>query len=880
MLRHPDTSRARASLRVTVLAHHRVRTDWAGGCVSVQRALVSPRGDACAEWTPGARIIRTTMNKLAPWLPILSIALLVWPPGAAAAPAAPSARTSPAATAAPVPSPAVQAPAPAQGPAPESIPVPEVARRADEVGRMLRDLDAMLVPDAFIEGIDKRFPMVVQRIAAQSQETDRQLGAEPSGAMLDALTSQWQAVRAEMGGYVNVLAQRATALEGALKRLETLQDTWTRTRFEAQASRAPAPVIGRINGVLTAVSATRTGTQDARAAILVSQDRYAQELTRCEAVLERIARTREEQAGRLLEPDSAPLWRAGEFTETARELPAQMSRAREADLALLRRFAGEQGWKFFVQAALFLGLLTVMYAARRRVRRWAGPDTSSVRAFERPLSAALVLALLATPWIYAPPLPRAFVALAEILALLPAVRLMRPLIDPSLVTWLYVLTGFFAADLVRHLASGAPILERLIFLLEMLSGVIALTGWLISRGWRSARSSPPAGPPRAVWVAVCAVLGAFAAAFVIGAAGYTKLAFVVGGRILGNGYLALVLYAGVRVADGLVAVALRARPFRYLGMVQRRRTLLEQRAHGVLRWVAIGAWVVLSLQYFGLWTVTVATVRSVLGAELHLGSVAISLGEILVFALTVAGAFVVSAILRFVLDEDVYPRLNLGRGLPYALSSLLHYFLLLAGFLLALAALGVDLTKITILAGALGVGIGFGLQNLVNNFVSGSLILFERKIQVGDAVQIGDTAGQVQQLGMRACTVRTWEGAEVIVPNATLMSDKVTNWTLSDRRRRIDLTVGVAYGTPPGKVIEVLLGVAKAHPQLLAEPEPTALFQAFGDSALLFVMYVWTDRFDLWARTRSELNVALYEALQAAGIAIPFPQRELHIRHE
>src|SRR5262249_29810486 len=235
-------------------------------------------------------------------------------------------------------------------------------------------------------------------------------------------------------------------------------------------------------------------------------------------------------------------------------------------------------------------------------------------------------------------------------------------------------------------------------------------------------------------------------------------------------------------------------------------------------------------------------------------------------------------LIRFVLKEDVYPRLLLGRGLTDAVSSLLHYAILVVGFLLALAALGVDLTKVTILAGAFGVGIGFGLQAVVNNFVSGLLVLFERRIEVGDAVKVGDVEGRVQQLGMRACTVRTWEGAEVIVPNATLIADKVTNWTLSDRQRRIDVRVGVAYGTPPDKMLEIMLAVARAHPRVLSQPEPVALFQGFGESALLFELQVWTDRFELWVQTRSELSVALYAALSEAGFEIPFPQREVRLR--
>ena len=130
----------------------------------------------------------------------------------------------------------------------------------------------------------------------------------------------------------------------------------------------------------------------------------------------------------------------------------------------------------------------------------------------------------------------------------------------------------------------------------------------------------------------------------------------------------------------------------------------------------------------------------------------------------------------------------------------------------------------------------------------------------------------------RSTTVRTWEGAEVIVPNASLTANNVINWTLSDRRRRIDVAVGVAYGTPPEKVLDILLGVARAHPQVLSEPAPVALFLRFGESALRFEMRVWTDSFDLWVQTQSELAVALYAALREAGIEIPFPQRDVRLR--
>ena len=220
---------------------------------------------------------------------------------------------------------------------------------------------------------------------------------------------------------------------------------------------------------------------------------------------------------------------------------------------------------------------------------------------------------------------------------------------------------------------------------------------------------------------------------------------------------------------------------------------------------------------------------------------------------------------------------TLPRGVPFALSTLLHYLILVFGFFVALGVLGVDLTKATILAGALGVGVGFGLQNVVNNFVSGLILLFERPVQVGDTVVIDDVTGEVQHIGIRSCVVRTWDGAEVILPNALFISDPVTNWTLSNRLRRITLAVGVAYGSDPAVVTELLRTVAAAYPGVLAFPEPLALFTGFGDSALNFQLRVWTDRSDSWVAVQSDLYLAIYKTLVEAGIPIPFPQHDVHI---
>jgi small-conductance mechanosensitive channel len=758
-----------------------------------------------------------------------------------------------------------------------SIPAPEVAHRAEEAGKLLREIDVLLVPGPAVVAIQNGLRDIGPRLAARIDDTNRRLEEEPTGVTLDGLTSQWRMLRAELVADVNVLAERATSLERALDRLTMLRETWTNARADARASGAPAQVVDRIDSVLSAASQARVRLQEERAVSLILQDRVAQPVAQCDDMLGRLATARDEAAGRLLVRDGVPLWRTEELSAAVTELPGRVRRAVESDILELRLFASDRRARLYVILPLFAVLVFLTYT----MRRWASEPPSldstvpTLAALHHPLSAALLLTFLVGAGLSSPR-SRVVQALGEIVVLLPALRIVRLGIEPRRRPTLHWLGGLLLVDLVRRLASPVPLLEQQIFLLEVI-GVLGLLGWTLAPS--SAEGPPGTGTrDRASRMAAGGALIAFVVAGIAAVTGYVRLAFFIGSGILGSVYVALVLCAGVVVAGALIAASLRNWPLRDLRMAQRHRPFLERRAHTVLQWCAIVGWAVLVLRHFGLWSPAAALSEAALAAELQHGSVSVSVGGVVAFLLTVIATFILSAIVRFVLQEEIYSRLAPERALPYAIPSLVHYLLLLAGVLLGLAALGVDLTKITILAGALGVGIGFGLQGLVNNFVSGLVILYERRINVGDAVQIGDVGGLVQQLGIRACTVRTWEGAEVIVPNGNIVSEKVANWTLSDRIRRVDVAVGVAYGTPPEKVADVLLGVARAHSYVLADPPPVVLFLAFGDSALRFELRVWTDRFESWLQTQSELAAAGYTALREAAIEIPLPQREVRWR--
>lgn len=236
------------------------------------------------------------------------------------------------------------------------------------------------------------------------------------------------------------------------------------------------------------------------------------------------------------------------------------------------------------------------------------------------------------------------------------------------------------------------------------------------------------------------------------------------------------------------------------------------------------------------------------------------------------------ALRRYVVQR-LLRRSRFDPSLQYAINKISGYILISLGFFIALQVNNINLSSLTVLAGAVGVGVGFGLQNIINNFVSGLILLAERPITIGDRIEVGSVAGQVRHINLRSTTVVTNDNISIIVPNSDLISHSVTNWSHGDPKVRIRLPVGVAYGSDTEKLRCVLLEVARENPHVLTEPAPELFFSGFGDSSLDFELAVWTAQMSSKPRRfRSDLYYAIEKKLRDNGIEIPFPQRDLHLR--
>jgi small-conductance mechanosensitive channel len=257
---------------------------------------------------------------------------------------------------------------------------------------------------------------------------------------------------------------------------------------------------------------------------------------------------------------------------------------------------------------------------------------------------------------------------------------------------------------------------------------------------------------------------------------------------------------------------------------------------------------------------------------------AITPGSLVISLVLFAIFIVASRIVIKTLMSRVLKRLKVEDSIRYTMERTLMYVLIVVGGIVALEFVGISLSGLAVVFGFLSVGIGFGLQNITSNFVSGVIVLFERHIRVGDRVTVGDTEGDVDAISPRATTVRTINNVSIIVPNSAFISENVINWSHGDPRVRMDIEVGVSYESDLDTVLRCLREVAEENPKVLKDPKPDVLHDGFGDSA-------WDMRLRCWVANpkgrpiiRSELNCAIVRKFRENGIEIPFPQRDLHVR--
>lgn len=292
--------------------------------------------------------------------------------------------------------------------------------------------------------------------------------------------------------------------------------------------------------------------------------------------------------------------------------------------------------------------------------------------------------------------------------------------------------------------------------------------------------------------------------------------------------------------------------------------------------IATSVWIVVALHLLG-WLPVV--LKGLDAMAMEFGSTRISLLETLKLLLALALLWLMALWLGRVIEQRISQASFVNPGMQVALVKLSKFALLVFAFLLALNAVGIDLTALAVFGGALGVGLGFGLQRIASNFISGFIVLFDRSIRPGDVISVGQSYGWVQALHARYVVIRDRDGVERLIPNENLITNEVINWSFSDRNVRLKIPVSISYDDDPERAMQLLLEASRVNERVLADPAPAARLMGFGDNGILLELRVWiSDPEAGLANVRSDINLAIWRLFREAGIVIPYPQRDLHIR--
>lgn len=760
---------------------------------------------------------------------------------------------------------------------PTAVPVPEIPTRAAATEARLDEVWQSLPPDRDIARVAAAYAAArdtINAVLAQKKRIDQE---QLTKRTLTDLHNEWIRRTEQMRAWQQAITDRTGTMAGIQTELIRRDTTWQLTRAEAVKAAAPPDVLDLVANVLE----RNTVLMDTVEARIVAVVRLQSQITRTVALLQQEDDLTGQQLAslrrNLVRIDSPPLWRHLGFTDSTPALKSVVQTGATRTWLELRYFHEAYRLPLYFHLASTLGLLFAAFWFRAKLDRHTAeqPAATARRILDHPVAGAWLVVTVGGLFLY-PRAPMSVYDLALLAGVPALLSLMPAFLPPGLIRPAIGWSLLFAIQRLGGLLVTGAAYQRLGSLAIGLSGAAILLRLLR----RNADFGAGAGEGYATAVRIAAHISAVSLliAATSNTIGNTSLAFYLTGGTVTSVYLLLVVLAAVQIFSGVLIVATRSEAAGISRFVAQRKDVLVRDGLRLVRFASSLLWIVITLVVFDAMDPLWAFIRRALAASLTLGELHVSFGVVILFLTTVWVSILVSRTISSVLEVDVLSRLDMPKGLPSVIGRLTRYTLIAVGFIFALAATGLDLTQLTILGGALGVGVGFGLQTIVSNFVAGLILAFERPIREGDLIQLETLTGTVRRIGFRATVVRTFEGAEVIVPNASMISKDVINWTLSDQQRRLTVAVGVAYGTDPARVTAILLEAVGNFPTILKTPEPLALFTGFGDSALNFELRFWTVDTDRFVILRSEVTAAVNNALLAAGIEIPFPQRDLHLR--
>jgi len=766
---------------------------------------------------------------------------------------------------------------------PSVIPIINILGNIDDAKDQIKSVTRKLRPKSDIIKIDSLYPFYAKFIQEQKSHAKNFIKANPNIQKIDNLILKWQTYNGHLNGWEIAIKEFQIKNSRLIQEIEFSEETWALTYQNAKENKAPKIILNNVKTVWDDLISLKTSAIKDNNYFLILNSKINMQIIDIDNVVDDLIDLKNSNVYNLLYLRHEPLWKTSFNAEAEKSGKSDKTESFSKSVSSIFKFVKTNENNFYIyliMVAFFSSLILIVKKAFVKYNSIEN-NIDLQKAKDIILNNSLFSILFLSVFIaklFFTNAPKLFGDLLLVSMLLFSIPLLKNSILERFRKIIYFLILFFIFDSLKTYVWFSSGQYRLYLLGEAL--VLIFLIFYFTHPYRETRKINIGKfglllirfTPVIYFLSIVCILSNIL--------GYTNLAdfsLKIGTQ---SGLITILFYTLLLISEG-ICIGLIHRHFCIQDSFDVDKKLTTQKkALYITRVFVFLFWILYFLKIVDLWSQLNIFLQDALTEPYKIGSITFTIGAILTFVIILAISYLITSLISFSFDgnSSITKALNLPKGVPAAISLVIRYFIIAFGFVLALSSIGIDLSKFNLMAGALGLGIGFGLQNIVSNFISGLILVFERPILPGDTIEVNNLLGTVKKIGVRSSSINTFDGAEVIVPNTNLISNNLINWTLSDNVKRVEILIGTTYDSDPNEVLKILFDVASKNEQVLKSPSPMALFSDFGDSSLNFKLLFWVP-YEIGLSSKSNVSIEVYNRFKELGIQIPFPQRDVYIKN-
>ncbi len=763
---------------------------------------------------------------------------------------------------------------------PKPYALEDINYEIEQTQKRLSKMEYALKPDAGIVKIDTALTRYIVFLKKQADEFYTYNPYNLSKFFLENTYRLWEGYNTKLYGWRTQVNSRIQIVQTDIDELDKLKNRWELTTKSIKEKEMPAQQVSSISKVIEDINNVRKNFVDRKRKSLLIEERISEMATFDNEIIEEVTQFQQHMRDSMFVSMEVPIWKVKIDKSDYSPIKPKLAKAGHENFKTMLNYLKTINQNLFlvvfVLISLFFFILRSKYLKLGRDDSDPGYKGILRTIINRP-AITLFSILLVVYYLMFPYYP---LIVGQVLTLL------------LLINMRYVLAGFIDNDdkvfitrlIILLILNDLEIVfwylgdvARYFVLAENIIGLVLFYKYLPRFNWQLFQDLILKKKILSVLALISFMfylVSLFANIF-----GFLDLAVLLIKVGVHIPEFSVVLFGISKIAKAMVKAFVQLGKAGDYKALEKYWPLIEKRSFQIINLLAYYYWFLFLLIYFEVGRLVFDWISEFFIVERSIGTLNITIGGIFSFILILVITFIITAFIKVFIEPEFLRRLNLPKGIPAAISVTIRYFLIILGITFALSAAGIELGKVSLLAGALGIGIGFGLQNIVVNFISGLILVYERPLQVGDTIEVENLLGQVKQIGARSSHVRTYDGAEVVVPNGNLITNQLINWTLSDNKRRVEIKVGTSYGSDPNVVLELIKKAALGHEDVMKDPPPRALFEEFGDSSLNFRLLFWV-HYEMGIGVKSDVAVAIFNIFKENNVEIPFPQVDLHVKKE